>query len=113
MEYCPRGDMSLRLKQERRFNERRARLYAAELLCGLEDLHRYNFIFRDLKPENILFDESGHIKLADFGLAKQLEEHTGVTNSFCGSMNYLAPEMVERTGHGKLMDFYLLGLVIY
>lgn len=81
---------------------------------ALEELHKNKIIFRDLKPENILIDCSGHIKLIDFGLAKQKVTHfqRGGT-SFCGSHSYLAPEMILQQGHGKAIDYYGIGLVLY
>lgn len=86
----------------------------AEIILALEDLHKRDVIFRDLKPDNIILDHEGHCMLTDFGLSKEgvLDHHTGA-RSFCGSVAYLAPEMLKRVGHGKAVDWYLLGVVMY
>jgi protein-serine/threonine kinase len=101
------------LQLEKRFNEDKTRLYACEILLGLEELHRRDIIFRDLKPDNVVLDADGHARLTDFGLSKEGVNHDTQTSSFCGSYAYLAPEMLKRTGHGKQVDWYLLGVVIY
>ena len=70
-------------------------------------------MFRDLKPDNVVFDKEGHCLLTDFGLSKTNVTPTTVSNSFCGSVAYLAPEMLKRAGHTKAIDWYLLGVLIY
>lgn len=101
------------LGREKRFNEERARLYLAEVLLALEDLHKRDIIFRDLKPDNVVLDEEGHALLTDFGLSKQGVLDNQGAKSFCGSVAYLAPEMLKRIGHGKSVDWYLLGVLLY
>lgn len=65
------GELFTYLRKEQRFNEQRAKLYAAEIICAIEALHNENIIYRDLKPENVLLDAQGHIRITDFGLSKQ------------------------------------------
>lgn len=77
-------------------------------------MHKKNIIFRDLKPDNIVIDKDGHALLTDFGLSKEgVTENISGASSFCGSLAYLAPEMIKREGHGKAVDWYLLGVLIY
>ena len=81
----------------------------AEIVLAIEALHRAQIIYRDLKPSNIIIDVDGHACLTDFGLSKE----AALAHSFCGSTAYLAPEMIWRRGHTKVLDWYLLGVVIY
>jgi serine/threonine protein kinase len=71
-----------------------AKFYFAEILLGLEYIHSRGIVYRDLKPENVLMDIDGHLKLADFGLSKVLQNTESLTNSFCGSPEYMSPEML-------------------
>jgi len=113
LQYCPGGDLSEYLHVEKRFNEYKARIYLAEVLLAIEELHSKDIIFRDLKPDNVVLDEDGHALLTDFGLSKEGVYDFKETKSFCGSYAYLAPEMVQKTGHGKSVDWYLLGVFLY
>jgi serine/threonine protein kinase len=101
------------LAKEKRFTEDRARIYAAEVLLALQELHSKNIIFRDLKPENIVLDREGHARLTDFGLAKEGIKDNVSSKSFCGTGAYLAPEMLRKKGHGKAIDWYLYGAFIH
>ena len=77
-------------------------------------MHKRDIIYRDLKPENVVIDDDGHAMLTDFGLSKEgISDVTQGGKSFCGSIAYLAPEMLRRVGHGKSVDWYLLGLLLY
>ena len=113
LDYCPGGSMASMINREKRFNENRARIYLSEILIAIEELHRRDIIYRDLKPDNIVLDEEGHALLTDFGLSKEgiMDNHSA--HSFCGSVAYLAPEMLKRQGHGKSVDWYLLGVLFY
>ena len=113
LEYCPNGDLAKHLLFEKRFSEKRAKFYLCEVLLALENLHKRDIIFRDLKPDNVVLDEEGHCKLTDFGLSKEGIQENIYTQSFCGSIAYLAPEMIKRQGHGKAVDWYLLGVLFY
>ena len=85
LDYCPGGDLGKHLQQEKRFSEERARLYLAEIIIALEDLHRRDIIFRDLKPDNVVLDANGHCKLTDFGLSKEgVYNEVSGAKSFCG-----------------------------
>ena len=88
-------------------------MYLAEVLLALEDLHKRDIIYRDLKPDNIVFDQTGHAMVTDFGLSKEEVSDNSMAKSFCGSPAYLAPEMLKRQGHGKSIDWYLLGVLLY
>jgi serine/threonine protein kinase len=113
LDYAPGGNMTRTLQKEKRFPENRARLYLAEILLALEDLHKRDIIYRDLKPDNIVFDEDGHAMITDFGLSKVGISLSDQARSFCGSPAYLAPEILRRQGHGKPVDWYLLGVLLY
>ena len=93
MDYCNGGEIFFHLRREMIFSEQRTQFYAAELVLALEYLHSQSCIYRDLKPENVLLDNKGHIKITDFGLSKWLDPGEKITNSFCGTPEYLAPEI--------------------
>ena len=113
LEYCPNGDLAKHLMLEKRFSEPRAKFYICEVLLALENLHQRDIIFRDLKPDNVVLDKDGHCKLTDFGLSKEGVNENQFAQSFCGSIAYLAPEMLKKKGHGKAVDWYLLGVLFY
>ena len=113
LEYCPGRDLSILLEQKGRFSADEARFYMAEVILALEYLHERNIMYRDLKPENVLLDEFGHVKLADFGLAKENVTESRQSKSFCGSPAYLSPEVLDKQGAGKSADIYGIGAVLY
>jgi protein-serine/threonine kinase len=113
LEYCPGGELFFHLSRAGRFSEGRCRFYAAEILLAIEYLHRLNIIYRDLKPENILLDADGHVKLTDFGLSKEGIQDNFSARSMCGTPEYLAPEILNKHGHGKAVDWYSLGALMY
>jgi serine/threonine protein kinase len=87
--------------------------YFSEILLGLECLHNNGIVYRDLKPENILLDLDGHVVLTDFGLSRMKMKPGSRTYSFCGSPEYISPEMLRNEGHGLQVDFYGLGVLLY
>jgi len=107
------GELFHHLQREQRFNEERSRFYSAELLLALEHLHELDVVYRDLKPENILLDYTGHIALCDFGLCKLNMKENEKTNTFCGTPEYLAPEILSGDGYGKTIDWWTLGVLLY
>ncbi|ESK90450.1 agc akt protein kinase [Moniliophthora roreri MCA 2997] len=107
------GELFHHLQREQRFNEERARFYSAELLLALEHLHELDVVYRDLKPENILLDFTGHIALCDFGLCKLNMKADDKTNTFCGTPEYLAPEILCGQGYNKTIDWWTLGVLLY
>jgi len=113
MDYCQGGELFFHIQRVERFNEEAVKFYASQLVLAIEHLHANNIIYRDLKPENVLIDKEGYVKITDFGLSKQniLDNHSA--NSFCGTPEYLAPEILENAGHGKAVDWWSLGAIIY
>ncbi|KAF9652740.1 Pkinase-domain-containing protein [Thelephora ganbajun] len=113
MSFVNGGELFYHLQREGKFDEYRSRFYAAELLCALEHLHGFNVVYRDLKPENILLDYTGHIALCDFGLCKLNMSETEKATTFCGTPEYIAPELLESQGYTKTVDWWTLGVLIY
>lgn len=115
LEYCQGGELFFHLQQQKqqRFSEDATVFYAAEVLSALHALHSHGIVYRDLKPENVLLDAEGHVKLADFGFAKDHMERGQRTYSFCGSPEYLSPEMVRKDGHGLETDMWSFGCFCY
>lgn len=113
IEHMQNGDLKRYIKKYKTFTEKDVRIISAQLILAIEHLHKKGIIYRDLKPDNILIDSEGYIKLADFGLCKDGIVGNFESKSFCGSVAYLPPEVINRTGHGRAVDWYLLGTVIY
>jgi len=108
------GELFWHLQKEGRFKEDRAKFYIAELILALKHLHEYDIVYRDLKPENILLDANGHIALCDFGLSKANLTKNDTTNTFCGTTEYLAPEvLLDEQGYTKMVDFWSLGVLVF
>jgi len=108
------GELFWHLQREGRFIEGRAKFYIAELILALQHLHRYDIVYRDLKPENILLDANGHIALCDFGLSKANLTNDQTTSTFCGTTEYLAPEvLLDEAGYTKMVDFWSLGVLVF
>lgn len=98
------------LRKIKRFDSPTANFYAREILLALEYLHSLSIIYRDLKPENLMLDHEGHLKITDFGFSKKLKDRTW---TLCGTMEYLAPEIIQNRGHNKGVDFWAFGILIY
>uniref|UniRef100_A0A8D8VED7 Ribosomal protein S6 kinase n=1 Tax=Cacopsylla melanoneura TaxID=428564 RepID=A0A8D8VED7_9HEMI len=113
LEYLSGGELFMHLEREGIFLEDTACFYLSEIILALEHLHRQGIIYRDLKPENILLDAQGHVKLTDFGLCKEHIQEGIVTHTFCGTIEYMAPEILTRSGHGKAVDWWSLGALMY
>ncbi|KAI5785965.1 serine/threonine-protein kinase sck1 [Pyronema domesticum] len=113
-DYMSGGELFWHLQKEGRFKEDRAKFYIAELILALEHLHNHDIVYRDLKPENILLDANGHIALCDFGLSKANLAANATTNTFCGTTEYLAPEvLLDDQGYTKMVDFWSLGVLVF
>lgn len=136
MEYVNGGELFFHLRRSRVFGEDRTRFYGAEIISALGYLHSQGIIYRDLKLENLLLDKDGHIKIADFGLCKEditygkysveikmrtlefkttrFDDCTGrTTKTFCGTPEYLAPEVLEDNDYGRAVDWWGVGVVMY
>lgn len=107
------GELFYHLQKSGKFSMDRSRFYIAELLAALESLHELNVIYRDLKPENILIDYQGHIALCDFGLCKLNMSNDDRTSTFCGTPEYLAPELLLNQGYTRSVDWWTLGTLLY
>lgn len=110
MEFVPGGDLFSMLRHLRRFNERLARFFAAQVLLAVEYLHHLQIIHRDIKPENIMISHNGYVKLVDFGFAKFVIHRT---YTFCGTPEYLAPEILRHRGYGFSVDWWAFGILLY
>lgn len=112
-ELCIGGSLFNLMNTHSALEESTARFYACEVLLMLEDMHNKNIIYRDLKPENILIDLDGHLKLADFGLAKIVKDLKNPNDTFWGSPDYLTPEMFLQDTHNSTIDFYTFGWLLH
>ncbi|KDO23532.1 AGC protein kinase [Saprolegnia parasitica CBS 223.65] len=116
-DYCCGGEIFFHLKKFRAFSESMVRFYAAELISALGYLHSKNIVYRDLKPENVLLDADGHLRLTDFGLSKKQVTSTSGARTFCGTPEYLAPEMLlsrkHKSMYGSAIDWWSLGTLLY
>lgn len=110
LEYIVGGEFFTHLRKAGRFENEQSLFYAAQITCIFEYCHELNIVYRDLKPENILINADGYVKLTDFGFAKVIEHRT---YTLCGTPEYIAPEVLLNKGHGKPVDWWTLGILIY
>jgi serine/threonine protein kinase len=114
LDYCAGGELFFHLGKLGRFPDQRAKFYAAQITLALEYVHKLGVIYRDLKPENVLLDSKGNIRLTDFGLSKEnVRGHSSGASSFCGTPEYIAPEVLKRQGHGRAVDWWSLGALLF
>ncbi|KAI9202644.1 uncharacterized protein BJ171DRAFT_512805 [Polychytrium aggregatum] len=112
MEYISGGDLMWHI-QHQPFSEARAKFYACEVLLALEYFHRHNIVYRDLKLDNILLSLDGHVKITDYGLCKEHMPYGATTNTFCGTPEFMAPEILQEKPYGRAVDWWALGVLIY
>ncbi|KAL9042791.1 MAG: hypothetical protein Q9180_000328 [Flavoplaca navasiana] len=110
MDFVEGGELFSLLRKSQRFPNPVAKFYAAEVTLALDYLHSMHIIYRDLKPENLLLDRHGHLKITDFGFAKEVPD---ITWTLCGTPDYLAPEVVSSKGYNKSVDWWSLGILIF
>jgi protein kinase X len=110
LEYVMGGELFTHLRRAKRFSTDVARFYCAEVVAALEYLHAKGIVYRDLKPENLLLDSNGGLKITDFGFAKVVEDRTW---TLCGTPEYLAPEIIQSKGHGKAVDWWATGILLF
>ncbi len=113
LEFCQGGELFNLIEQRKKLTEDEARFYSAQMVLALEHIHARNVIYRDLKPENVVFDTEGYIRLTDFGLCKENVYEDNEAKSICGTPEYMAPEVLYKVGHGRPVDWWCLGSIIY
>lgn len=113
MDYYNGGTLHFHLRRAMHFDEVRTRFYAAQLVLAISHLHTYNIVYRDLKPENILLDDQGYIALTDFGLSHDRFDSNDGMQTFCGTPEYIAPELIRRVPYGKAVDYWSMGVLIF
>ena len=110
LDYACGGELFTLLRREGRFSNDVGLFFAVEIILAFEYLHSSNIAYRDLKPENLLIDRDGHVKITDFGFAKEVPDRTF---TLCGTPEYLAPEILQEVGHAFPVDWWALGILTY
>lgn len=113
LDFCPGGELFFHIVKNKRLEESVAKFYIAEIILAIEHLHKNDILYRDLKPENVLIDYNGHIKLTDFGLSAINFTKESSSNIFCGSPEYMPPEMIKKENYGRMIDYYAIGALLY